>query len=121
VATLGVAVCHALILAVLVGFASGAGQVLEKAFDAQDVELPSLSILSINLCNFLVARWYVLAALLVPDAIAYFFLARSSLRWNWLASIWAMLPMLGGLALLGVMSLGFLLLLDGILSRVPAR
>ena len=55
---------------------------------------------------------------LVPDAIVYLLLARLGPQFNWLASVWAYLILLGTILLLGVLAVAMYVPLQQVL---PAR
>ena len=98
--TLGVVACHAFAIAALVVAFVLPFQRLVATMKDRDLELPAMTIAVINFGNWLTDYWYLLAVLLVPDGLAYFGLSRLSRKWNWLATVWALVWLLATILLL---------------------
>ncbi len=66
-----------------------------------DVELPHVTIMVMKLSYALVNFWYLLILALPPVALVYLLLRRTSPRFNWLASVVLVLPLVLAILLLG--------------------
>lgn len=107
--TLGVVACHAFVAALLGNVLFKINQAFPGVYEDFDAELPSATILAMNLGGFLFALRYWLLLLVVLDAIVYFLLARLQPRWHWLASVWALGGIVGMVAFFGFLSISLIL------------
>ena len=118
IGTAGVLLAHAFALAILLMVLQKVVPQYMRIFEAHKIALPDISKWVLLLSDRAVHWGYLLVPALVPDAIVYLLLARLGPQFNWLASVWAYLILLGTILLLGVLAVAMYVPLQQVL---PAR
>ena len=112
VGTAGVLFCHFLALVVLIGVLVTAVSHYLIFCKEWNLMLPPVTNLAVDLSLWMSAWWYLLVLALVPDGIVYFLLARLKPSLNWCAAIWAIVPLVFTILILGLVTIGVCLPLD---------
>ena len=92
----------------------------EARFVELQADLPNITVYALTFASWMRCYWYFLFLGLALDGIAYFFLARLRPRWNWLAAIWAMTPLLMTIVALGLITTAVVLPLERVPSHQPS-
>ena len=107
--TAGVIFCHFIALAVLGMVLCRAVPYCEAFCKEWNLLLPRVTFFAIDVSHWMMSYWYLLVLGLVPDAIVYFLLARLRPSLNWFAALWAFVPLVCAIVLLGVVTVGMCL------------
>lgn len=102
--TLGVVLCHFIAVATLSLVSAGIVGRYVVFYEKWQLVLPDLTLFFVNLSPWMSAYWYLLVLGLVPDGIVYFRLARLRPTRNWLAAVWAVMPLVFTIVTLGLIT-----------------